>query len=395
MEPSIPRNEPVKIFLIFLGLGLTSFGGPIAHISYFRREFVEKRHWVSDRTFADILSLCQFLPGPASSQVGLLLGYLRSGFWGACAAWLGFTLPSAALMISFGFGIEWFQSPVFLGIQRGLSLLVVAVVAQAILTMGLQFSSTFPRLLLSVLAGLGMLFVPGYPAQIFFLVSCGIIGSSLRREGNANRSIEISRFPSLRHACGMLIIFAGLLLLSAIVSSFDSKQTQLLSSLYRAGATVFGGGHAVLPLLEDMVVANGIMPMQEFLAGYGAAQALPGPLFSFSAFLGARVTGSVLGAFLALLALFLPAVLLVFGVLPFWERIRGIGRIQGFFDAMNSAVVGLLFATWIRLIFEAATWSWIEGITCLLAFVALSKGKVSPLVLLVIFASLGAFFEHP
>lgn len=335
-----------EIFLAALKLGLTSFGGPVAHLGYFRREYVVRRRWLSEERYADLVALCQALPGPASSQVGMAVGYLRGGAAGAAAAWLGFTLPSALLMTVFG-ALWTFHGKVGVsGLVRGLGLAALAVVTQAVWGMG---KALLPGWRHAVLAGLALAVLAwSSAAWVPFVVLLAAGGAGLAFLPSPPAPAPSKSDPVPGSSLGALVclglFFCLLLVLPALRLLFDSPLLALTDSLYRTGALVFGGGHVVLPLLQNEAVAQGI-GSQAFLAGYGAAQAVPGPLFSFSAYLGFLVAG-IPGVLAGVSAIFLPSLLLVLGVLPFWEGLKGRPWFRRALAGVNASVVGLLAWAW-------------------------------------------------
>lgn len=341
-EPSSDdRLSFSQIFLLFLRLGLTSFGGPAAHLGFFHDEFVKRRRWLSDSAYAEVVALCQLLPGPASSQVGLTIGFLRGHYRGALAAWLGFTLPSAVIMIGLALGLSAWPEASSGGWIQGLKLFVVAVVAQAVWQMGKTLCPDRPRIAMALLVAVSLLVMGETWVQILALVIAGAVGSVLGvGSGEASEPLHVplqSRKPAL---------FAGAFLILLLVSFLPQAAGSLGwigAEMYRAGALVFGGGHVVLPWLQEGFVASGAMPADTFLAGYGVAQAMPGPLFSFSGFLGGSQAG-VLGGVIAVLAVFLPGTLLVFAGLPLWSWLREHRRARSVLAGVNAGVVGLLLA---------------------------------------------------
>ena len=341
-EPSSDdRLSFSQIFLLFLRLGLTSFGGPAAHLGFFHDEFVKRRRWLSDSAYAEVVALCQLLPGPASSQVGLTIGFLRGHYRGALAAWLGFTLPSAVIMIGLALGLSAWPEASSGGWIQGLKLFVVAVVAQAVWQMGKTLCPDRPRIAMALLVAVSLLMMGETWMQILALVIAGAVGSFLGLgSGEASEPLHVplqSRKPAL---------FAGAFLILLLVSFLPQAAGSLGwigAEMYRAGALVFGGGHVVLPWLQEGFVASGTMPADNFLAGYGVAQAMPGPLFSFSGFLGGSQAG-VLGGVIAVLAVFLPGTLLVFAGLPLWSWLREHRRARSALAGVNAGVVGLLLA---------------------------------------------------
>ena len=345
------RGSPWHILGVFLRLGLTSFGGPVAHLGYFRTEFVERRRWLDDRSYADLVALCQFLPGPASSQVGMAVGLARGGWAGLLAAWVGFTLPSALALIAFALLLQQGTLAGAAGALHGLKVVAVAVVVQAVWGMGRTLCPDRLRAALAVLAAVLTLLLPTALAQVGAIVACGLLGRALL---NLPGQTVASHRPwgVSRRAGGVALALFVLLLLGLPLLAAASAAPLLatLDAFYRAGALVFGGGHVVLPLLQTAVVPGGAVSNADFLAGYGAAQAVPGPLFTFAAYLGAVMRPEVAGlggwsgGLLCLLAIFLPAGLLVVGALPFWDALRQRPAVQSALAGVNAGVVGILLA---------------------------------------------------
>lgn len=337
-----------KIFLIFLRLGLTSFGGPIAHIAYFRDEFVTRRNWFSEKAYSEIVALCQFLPGPASSQVGLAIGMSAAGYRGALAAWLGFTLPSAVAITLFAFGLNAFSYESIEGVIHGLKVVAVAIIIQAIWGMARSLCPDLARIILMIIATLLVNFIAHPLSQIVAIALCATAGLAMIKLDHTTSNEELIVKSNKTLGIVFLSLFFILLLGLPILNFvFPSQTMQLIASFYKAGSLVFGGGHVVLPLLQSETVALGHLSNETFLAGYGAAQAVPGPLFTFASFLGASMYGGELawyGSLIALLAIFLPAFLLVAGVLPFWQSIRNHHSAQKALAGANAGVVGLLIA---------------------------------------------------
>lgn len=337
-----------EVFAAFLKLGLTSFGGPIAHLGYFRDELVVRRGWIADRAYLDLVALCQFLPGPASSQVGFALGLWRAGPVGALAAWAGFTLPSALLLLAFAGGVTFLDGAGAAGVLHGLKLAAVAVVAQAVWGMARGFCRTVATALIAILAVFLLLFVH-LPLMQLAVIAGGALAGALLLQGNGTTEPPTLDFGISRRAgTAALALFFGLLVLLPLARDLSANNAlAIVDAFYRAGALVFGGGHVVLPLLEQEVVATGWIGKEIFLAGYGAAQAVPGPLFTFAAFLGSSLEtapNGIFGAALALVAIFLPGLLLLVGVLPFWARLGGMATMRAVLAGANAAVVGLLAA---------------------------------------------------
>src|SRR3990167_8236734 len=319
--------EIINLFLIFLRLGCTSFGGPIAHLSYFRDEFVERRKWLNEHAYVDLVALCQLLPGPASSQVGIAIGLMRAGYLGAIVAWLGFTLPSAIILVIFAYGLSEISSAVNAGWIHGLKIVAVAVVAQAVWSMGKNLCPDRIRAAFAVAAALMTSLFPGALGQISIIIAGGILGWLILKKEQVFPHADFPITTSKVTGTLILFVFFLLLLVLPVFANVSQHHTiYIFEVFYRAGALVFGGGHVVLPLLQSLVVPTKMVSNNLFLAGYGAAQAIPGPLFSFAAYLGAISTlppNGLLGASICLVAIFLPSFLLIVGVLPFWEKFRG------------------------------------------------------------------------
>ncbi|HTN62653.1 MAG TPA: chromate efflux transporter [Devosia sp.] len=343
-----PAGSAREVFCVFLKLGLTAFGGPIAHLGYFRDELVVRRNWISEAGFADLVALCQFLPGPASSQVGFALGLLRAGPLGAAAAWLAFTLPSALLLVLFAFGSMLFEGPLGAGLLHGLKIVAVAVVAQAVLGMARTLAPDRERAGIAVAALLIVVFVAGSLGQVAAIIAGGLAGLWLCRAAPVVTSGHLAFPVSWRGGMVALVLFAALLLLLPVLAAISaSPAIDLISAFYRTGALVFGGGHVVLPLLQAEIVTPGWVDADAFLTGYGAAQAMPGPLFAFAAYLGALTShgpSGLFGAMVCLVAIFLPGMLLLVGALPFWDAFRTRPAAQAAMRGANAAVVGLLAA---------------------------------------------------
>lgn len=348
-SPNRSNGGALGVFAVFLRLGLTSFGGPIAHLGYFREEFVARRAWLGERRFAELLALCQFLPGPASSQLGFAIGLERAGYRGGVAAWLGFTLPSAVLMLAFASGAGLLAGDVGMGASAGLKAVAVAVVAHAVWGMARTLTPDLRRIGIALLAVAVALLLPGSPGQLTAVLVGVALGVALCRDGGGegNEDPPAPERVSRRAAAGSLVALFGLLALLPILAAVTRLPLLAFAdAFFRAGALVFGGGHVVLPLLQgEPAIAAGVAP-EQFLAGYAAAQAVPGPMFSFAAYLGAVVQpgGGALTAATALVAVFLPGLLLLVGVLPFWNRLRRIPSVAAGVRGANAAVVGLLAA---------------------------------------------------
>ena len=388
-------RSPWAIFLIFLRLGLTSFGGPVAHLGYFHAEFVERRRWLDAPAYADLVALCQFLPGPASSQVGMALGLAHAGYPGALAAWCGFTLPSAAALVVFALGLVHFGQGLPAGALHGLKVVAVAVVAQALLGMGRALCADTPRRALAGLAALCVLLFPATLTQLLVIAFAGLAGLALFKPTPPTAPAPLTVGIGLRAAVFWLAAFFLLLVALPILAHWGGGPAiERIDAFYRAGALVFGGGHVVLPLLQAEVVAPGWVSRDLFLAGYAAAQAVPGPLFTFAAFLGAAMNGApngVLGGMLCLLAVFAPSFLLVAGALPFWVRLRGNTGAQTALAGINAAVVGLLLAAFVNPVWTGAIRQPSDLGLALLAFAALVRWRWPPWLVVLVAAPLGAW----
>jgi chromate transporter len=379
------------IFLIFLRLGLTSFGGPVAHVGYFRKEFVEKRHWLGDIAFAELLALCQFLPGPSSSQLGISIGLARGGVAGAVAAWVGFTLPSALIMGWYGVTLarhpDWFAG----NWGHGLKLLACAVVADAVWSMGRQLAYDRPR---KILLGIGLamaLLVPAPAGQLGAMALAACLGQMLQVSppaGGAN--ILPIRLPIRVGLAALILLALGLFALPVLAHIEGGQRLALFERFFRTGSLVFGGGHVVLPLLRGALVAPGWITEDQFVSGYALAQALPGPLFTFAAYAGATVTGGWSSALICTVGIFLPSFFLLFGVLPFWQRLQRYRMVRRALMGVNAAVVGLLLAALYDPVFLTSVRSSLDFVVAAVLFLLLTAGKV-PVPLLVGLAALVGF----
>ena len=376
------ERSPWSLLPIFLRLGLTSFGGPVAHLGYFREEFVVRRQWLSERAYADLVALCQFLPGPSSSQVGMALGLSRAGYLGALLAWIGFTLPSAVAMILIAIGLSMRADLVPAGLLHGLEVVAVAVVAQAVLGMARILCRGASRIAIMLAAAVVVLLMPSAWTQIATMTAAGFAGLLLcRTEGTITHDVlpmAIGRRAGLLWIAAFVALLAGLPLLASLS---PDHTVAVIDSFYRAGALVFGGGHVALPLLQTAVVPTGWVGNDVFLAGYGAAQAMPGPLFSFAAFLGASMHTPMpawINGAICLLAIFAPSFLLVMGTLPFWEQLRRNTRMQAALAGVNAAVVGLLLAALYHPVWTVAIHGPLDLALALLAFAALLHWRLPP-----------------
>lgn len=382
------------MFRVALRLGLTSFGGPIAHLGYFRREYVERRAWLDEATYGDMVALSQFLPGPASSQVGIAIGTRRAGLRGGIAAWLGFTLPSAIALALLGI-LAAHADLAGAGWVHGLKLAAVAVVAQAVLAMARTLTPDWPRRILAVLAAVAALAWPDPFVQVAIIGAGALFGAILLR-APPGRSLGAEPSPVRRSVgIGMLVVFAVLLVgLPILVRATGEHAVALFESQYRAGALVFGGGHVVLPLLQSTVVDPGWVTQSQFLAGYGAAQAVPGPLFSFAAYLGAVQSlppAGWLGAGIALVGIFLPSFLLVWGAMPFWEALRTADRFRRVLAGTNAAVVGILAAALYSPVWTSAVTRPADVVVAGAGFALLMTGRAPPIAVVALCAVAGQF----
>ncbi len=398
-NPQTPRRagSPGEVLGAFLKLGLTSFGGPIAHLGYFRAEFVERRRWLDDRSYSDLVALCQFLPGPASSQVGIALGLGRAGWLGAFAAWLGFTLPSAIALILLALGVASHGELAQSGIVHGLKIMAVAVVAQAVWGMTKALCPDRERGAIALAAALVVLGFDSPFSQLLAIAGGGLVGW---------HRLRLPQLPAAEHRdygvsrrCGarLLALFAILLFALPLLAAFtDSTAGAAIAGFYQTGALVFGGGHVVLPLLQASVVVPGWVGNDTFLAGYAAAQAVPGPLFTFAAFLGAAMPvplGGWPGGLLLLLAIFLPSFLLVGGALPYWEALRQRVDIQRAMAGINAAVVGVLGAALYDPVWTSAIHARTDFALALAAFGLLLLTRISPVFVVALAALAGGLMQ--
>ena len=384
------QTSLLTIFLVFLRLGFTSFGGPIAHLAYFRDEFVSRRNWIDERAYADLVALCQFLPGPASSQVGIGVGLVRGGLLGAFVAWTGFTMPSAFALIAFGYGVIAFQDVVNSGVLHGLKVVAVAVVAQAVWGMARNLCPDAKRATLAVLAACAVLAAPTPLAQISVIDIGGFAGFVFLRAETPREYVLLGINVNRRLAItSLLLFFVGLIGLPILATVYPSQTLALIESFYSSGSLVFGGGHVVLPLLQSEVVPSGWVTNDAFLAGYGAAQAVPGPLFTFAAYLGAvlePVPNGLTGGLICLAAIFVPSFLLVIGVLPFWDSLRRAQAMQTALLGINAAVVGLLLAALYNPVWTSAISSSSDFALAIGAYTLLVFWKVAPWLVVILTA---------
>jgi chromate transporter len=386
-------HSPLEVLRVFLKLGLTSFGGPVAHIGYFREEFVVRRGWLDDATFSDLVALCQFLPGPASSQVGFSIGLIRAGYLGGLAAWTGFTLPSAIALLLFAYGATALGGPAGLGLLHGLKLVAVAIVAQAVWGMAHTLCPDRERASIAGIATLIALFGASSGSQIAAILVGGIAGLWLCRSPSPASTGAIVVPVSRAAGIASLVIFGLLLVGLPLLRGLGSSQgVALFDAFYRSGALVFGGGHVVLPLLRSAFVAPGWVSDDTFLAGYGAAQAIPGPLFTFAAYLGAVAQPAphgVAGAALGLIGIFLPGLLILIGTLPFWETFRARAGAQAAMRGINAAVVGILGGAFYDPVWTSSVKTTEDFGVALVAFVLLIMWRAPPLLVVVIGAVAG------
>ena len=381
------------VLLVATRLGITSFGGPIAHIGYFREEYVVRRKWLSEESFGELVALCQFLPGPTSSQLGMAIGIRRAGMAGGLIAWLGFTFPSAVALILFAYGVHAFDGQAGEWLH-GLKIVAVAVVALALWGMGRTLAPDRPRIAIAVLATVVVLVTGGIAAQLAVIAGGAVLGLVLLRPPEVQpSSVPGKRTGALVGAAALTAFFVLLLVLPVVSRLTDSQLPAMVDSFYRSGSLVFGGGHVVLPLLEAEVVPLGWVTKDEFIAGYGAAQAVPGPLFTFSSYLGTvmeTTTPRWLGGLLALGAIFTPSFLLVIGVLPFWELLRGFGRVRQALMGVNAAVVGLLLAALYDPVWTSAIAAPEDFALAAAAFALLAFWKAPPWIVVLLTAGVGA-----
>jgi chromate transporter len=389
------RGSVQEVFAAFLKLGLTSFGGPIAHLGYFRDELVVRRRWLDEPAYADLVALCQLLPGPASSQVGFALGLRRAGPLGALAAWAAFTLPSALFLLLVASSAGLLDGPIGLSIIHGLKLIAAAIVGQAVWGMARTLAPDMRRAAIAVLAAMLVMIIGGSIGQIAAIMAGAVLGWLVCRAADPALTIIAVPTPSRRIGILCLTLFAAILLgMPLLVIATGWQALALFDAFYRSGALVFGGGHIMLPLLEAEVVQSGWTSQDLFLTGYGAAQAVPGPLFTFAAYLGAVVSpypNGIAGAAIALVAVFLPGFLILIGVLPFWERLRGWTTGQAALRGTNAAVVGILASALYNPVITSAIEGPSDAVLAFAGFVALTRWSFPPLAVVVGMISLQVF----
>jgi chromate transporter len=384
------KGAALEVLLVYLRLGLSCFGGPIAHIGYFRDEFVTRRRWLDERAYADLVALCQFLPGPASSQVGFSIGLMRAGYLGGLAAWTGFTLPSAIVLVLFAYGAGRLSGPLGTGLIHGLKLVAVAIVAQAVWGMARTLCPDRERASIAAVAALLILLSTSSVVQLAAILLGGIAGLLLCRGAPTiaagHVTLPVSRAAGLAALAAFFVLLVGLLLVQGR-SSLDGLN--LFAAFYRSGALVFGGGHVVLPLLREAFVTPGWVSDDAFLAGYGAAQAVPGPLFTFAAYLGTVVKLSpngLLGAALGLIGIFLPGILILIGTLPFWDALRVRPNAQAAMRGINAAVVGILGAALYNPVWTSSVKTPADFAVALVGFVLLTAWRAPPFVVVLVSA---------
>jgi chromate transporter len=392
-EQPAPLGSAGEVFRVFLRLGLTSFGGPVAHIGYFRAEFVERRRWLDEHGFVDLVALTQFLPGPASSELGIAIGLMRAGAWGALCAWLGFTLPSALAMIAFGYGVSFWGDLADAPWLHGLKIVACAVVAQAVWGMARSLAPDRARMSMAVIACAVTLALPTTAGQLGCLIAAGLFGWAFLAESDPAAAAPLPFTIGRGWAAASLALYVALLvILPLFAASSTSHAIALVDSFYRTGALVFGGGHVVLPLLQAEIVPRGWLGNDAFLAGYGAAQAVPGPLFTFAAYLGTVMEPAPrgwIGGLLCLAAIFLPSFLLVAGTIPFWNALRGNRALAAALRGINAAVVGILLAALYQPVWTGAILGPKDFALGLAAFVLLMFWRTPPW-LVVVLGALGA-----
>ncbi|MEN2767230.1 chromate transporter [Ornithinibacillus xuwenensis] len=347
------KNRLLEILGTSLKLGLTSFGGPVAHLGYFKNEYIDKRKWLDDKTYADIIALCQFLPGPASSQVGISIGMLRGGFFGGVISWLGFTMPSVIVLILFALAFQTFSLGDATWITS-LKIVATAVILHAVLGMGKNLTPDKPRIAIAVLAMLIMLLFPSAIVQIAVILGAAILGYFMFSKNAQSKveafSISITKKQGIFALSLLVLLLIGL---PIVAQAVQNPYVSIFDTFFRVGSIVFGGGHVVLPLLEQEVVPNGLLTSSEFLAGYGMAQAVPGPLFTFASYLGTMIQG-LTGGIIATVAMFLPSFLLIVGALPFLSELRKRKSFQGILMGVNASVVGILLAAFYDPVFTSS-----------------------------------------
>ena len=396
------RPGVLKIFLTFLMLGATAFGGPVAHLGYFRIQFVDRLRWVDERAYADLVSLCQFLPGPSSSQTGIAIGMMQRGWLGGAAAWLGFTTPAVIIMIALGFGLSFAQTAVGQGVIHGLKLAAVAVIANALWSMARSACGTATQASFAVLACVAMLFATAAWQQILVIALAALAGALMIREDSSNTDPLTKRSGSKFLGTILFMVFLILLLgLPLLTKTFASGNLEAFAIFYRVGSLVFGGGHVVLPMLEAELVPTGWISADTFLAGYGAAQAIPGPMFALTGYLGnvidpsSSYLGGWTGGLIAIVAVFLPSFLLLGAALPYWDALRSRARVRSALSGVNAAVVGLLLAVLYTPVWTSTVQNIVDFATVVIASLLLSMWKVPPWLVVLLAAFTGLLGTFP
>jgi chromate transporter len=387
------KHSLLEILGTSLKLGLTSFGGPVAHLGYFKNEYIDKRKWLDDKTYADIIALCQFLPGPASSQVGMAIGILRGGFLGGVISWFGFTIPSVVVLMLFALAFQTFSIGDANWITS-LKIVAVAVVLHAVLGMGKKLTPDKPRIAIAMIAMVTMLWFPSALVQISVIVGAGILGYIFFSKDADSKvrafTVSITKAQGLVALSLLVILLIGLPIMAKLV---DNQYVSIFDTFFRVGSIVFGGGHVVLPMLEQEVVPTGLLTSHEFLAGYGMAQAVPGPLFTFASYIGTMVIG-VLGGVVATIAMFLPSFLLVIGALPFLSELRNRKSFQGILAGVNASVVGILLAAFYDPVFTSAITNVTSFSLAAILFVLLYVWKTPAWLIVVIGVILGEVMHY-
>ncbi|HWP57448.1 MAG TPA: chromate efflux transporter [Candidatus Acidoferrales bacterium] len=390
------QGSPLEVLWVATKLGLTSFGGPIAHLGYFHEEYVRRRKWIDEQSYADLMALCQFAPGPTSSKMNFSIGLMRAGYLGGLLSWAGFTLPSALALLLFAYGAGALSGPVGAGILHGLKLVAVVIVAQAVWGMAQTLCPDRERASIAGGAALIVLLSTSAFSQLAAILFGAIAGAWLCRKNPSTAGEQAPIKVSRRAGVAALAAFFGLLFGLPLLRAFtESQAVAMMEAFYRSGALVFGGGHVVLPLLQGTVVAPGWVDHDTFLAGYGAAQAVPGPLFTFAAYLGAVMKpepNGLAGAALALVVIFLPGLLLHVGTLPFWESFRRRTATQAVMRGINAGVVGLLGAALYQPIWTSSVQGPKDFAVVLVGFILLMAWKAPPVVVVAVSALGGAFF---
>ena len=385
----------VHLFLVSLKLGLTSFGGPVAHLGYFHTEYVKRLQWMSEKEYIELVSLSQFLPGPASSQVGIGIGVRRAGILGGITSFLGFTLPSVIILIVFQSLLTGTSQ--LDGLITGLKLVAVAIVLHAIISMAKNFTTEWQTILIATLAVILTLTIHTPFIQIAVILLGALLGFLLLKPKKEAKQTKVTHYVSKKIGIISLTLFGALFVLTPILARLSENiYVQMMDAFYRAGSLVFGGGHVVLPLLEAELVPT-YLDEATFLAGYGATQAVPGPLFTFASFIGAEIAG-IPGGLFATFAIFLPAFLLIIGMLPFWQEVMKNEKLGTAVAGINAAVVGILVSTWITPIVTTSVVGWIEAVIAVVLFIMIAVMKLPPWTVVLVGALFGvvaeAVFNH-